>query len=216
VTVDETVDVDSTLAALADRRGVFHSEADFQFGLATILHELYPYLEIRLEVPIAEKITLDMLLIEPTTGDRFAVELKYKTALWVGSDHGEEFNLRNHGADDIGSYDVLKDVERIESLASAGLVTSGAVIFLTNEPLYWKERTEGASKTNAHEFRVHEGLMITGTRSWGPNTGGSSKGREQPLSLRGNYPIQWRNYSDVQGRRGQFRHLVFRVTGIGS
>ena len=203
--------IEHALGQLALRRPVFHSEADFQFALAIIVNELYPTLAVRLEIPVSKQITLDMLITEPEANEFFAIELKYKTALWEGTIRGEDYHLKNHGADDIGCYDVLKDVERVETLVSNGFASAGAVILLTNEPLYWNIREQKSKITNAHEFRIHEGLTVSGQRSWGPNTGGSSKGRERPLTLAGSFPIQWQDYSDVEGRRGQFRKLVFQV-----
>lgn len=58
----------------------------------------------------------------------------------------------------------------------------GAVILVTNEPRYWQpRRTE--RRTNADEFRIHEGLELSGTRAWGPNTGGTMKKRESLIEL---------------------------------
>ena len=138
MTIRETLDLEFNLTELSRRRPVFHSKADFQFALATLIRQLYPELGVRLEVPIANRITLDMMLLEPSTSDRFAIELKYKTAMWTGQVLRESYSLRNHGADDIRSYDIVKDVVRVESLVSERLVSAGAVILLTNEPLYWR------------------------------------------------------------------------------
>jgi hypothetical protein len=213
--VNDILNLEHAMTELARIRPVFHSEADFKFALAIHLHSLYPELKIGLETPQSQGIALDMLITEPSSGDRFAIELKYKTALWSGEVAGEEFRLKNHGADDIGGYDIIKDVARIESLVGDGSANSGAVIVLTNEPLYWRVRQENSKITNAHEFRVHEGLTLLGVRSWGPNTGGSSKGRESPISLSRAYPITWQDYSEIGGSRGSFRQLIFKVGTIG-
>ena len=42
------------------------------------------------------------------------MELKYPTALWVGDVASERFELKNHGAQDILAYDVVKDTVRVE------------------------------------------------------------------------------------------------------
>ena len=60
-------------------------------------------------------------------------------------------------------------------------------------------------------FRIHEGLEITGKRAWGPNTGGSKKGREQDINLIGTYATSWQPYSEIGNKRGEFRSLTFYV-----
>ena len=199
------------LGELATIRPVFHSEADFQHELAQVIRSQNPNLDARLEIPLAGGITLDILLIDAGADERFALELKYKTAAWSGEVNGETFTLKNHGADDLGGYDALKDVQRVESLIQAGVATAGATVFLTNEPLYWKPRNPGSRRTNAHMFRIHEGLELSGVRAWGPNTGGSMRGREQDIVLSGQYATTWQPYSLIGDGRGEFRSLTLYV-----
>lgn len=209
--IKDALDLNLAMSELAKLRSIFHSEADFQFALAILLHEMWPEFEVRLEIPQPNRITLDMLVMDASNEDRFAIELKYKTALWRGVVAGEAFNLKNHGADVLGGYDIVKDIGRIESLIAGGSANSGAVIALTNEPLYSKPRPAKTKLTNAHEFRVHEGLILSGTRSWGPNTGGSNKNRTDNIEIAGAYPCDWDDYSNVGGSRGSFRQLVLKV-----
>ncbi len=107
------------LATLAAERPIFHSEADFQHAFAWLLHREYPELAVRLEVPlrVGEKtIHVDLLAAGVQT---IAVELKYKTRA-VGVDvAGEEFRVSSHAAQDLGRYDFIKDIERLELLAKA-------------------------------------------------------------------------------------------------
>ena len=198
------------MASLAAERPVFHSEADFQHSLALMIHQLKPNLEVRLEIPV-RGIALDMLVMDPTSGERLAVELKYKTALWEGSVGAEDFKLKNHGADDVGSYDVLKDVQRVEQLVTHGAASAGALIFLTNSSSYWNPRRPSARVTNAHEFRVSQGSTLHGVRSWGPNTGGSMRGRTEPITLTGVYVVDWEPYSNIGGKNGILKQLIFTV-----
>jgi hypothetical protein len=169
-------------------------------------------LGIRLEVPVFERKALYLLLRDPETNEAFAIELKYKKALWSGIVAGEHYKLANHGADDSGSYDILKDVMRIEKLIDDKVASAGLVVTLTNDPVYWNVRSEWSAETNAHLFRIYEGLVISGTRAWGPNTGGSNKGREEDITLTGTYPCRWNDYSDQGGRRGTFRYITFDVS----
>jgi hypothetical protein len=206
------LDLDRVLEALSRKRSVFHSEADFQHALAVAIHDQEPRLNIRLEIPQGQGIALDMLLIDPASGERFALELKYRTTKWTGEVDDEEYRLKSHGADDIGSYDVLKDLMRVEALVDGGWAHAGAVVFITNDPIYWNRHPQRARRTNAHEFRVYEGLELSGVRSWGPDTGGSSRGREAPVVIRGTYRTDWLPFSRLPGAKGEFRVLHFHVT----
>jgi len=200
-----------TLKELSLARPVFHSEADFQFALASHLRKKFSGLEIRLEIPMTDGMILDLLLAAPFVSEKYAIELKYKTTAWEGNINGEQFKLKSHGADDIGCYDTLKDVERIEYFISSGLATQGAVILLTNDPVYWRPRPPGAKITNAHQFRIHEDLVISGERSWGPATGGANRGRESAIPIFGEYSTKWEDYSQIGGEKGSFRGAIFQI-----
>ena len=92
------LDIDGLMASLADRRKVFHSEADFQHALAWQVHEARPESQVRLEVSVvpveAQRMILDIWL--PV--EKIAIELKYVTRR-LELEHNEEFfALRNHSA----------------------------------------------------------------------------------------------------------------------
>lgn len=201
------------LTALATRRPVFHSEADFQFSFAWEAKLQYPGLEVRLETHPEPAVRLDLELIDPVSRRGVAIELKYMTRRWVGQEAGESYGLKNHGASDLRAYDVVKDLVRIERFIGARPGWSGLVIALTNEGAYWRKPTHGRV-TNADAFRIYEGNVLAGDRGWGPNTGGTSKGREAILSLSGTYPLTWNNYSRVDSTpAGTFRSLTIPVRG---
>lgn len=204
-----SVDLDDVLARLATNRLVFHSEADFQHAFAWQIHLADPALRVRLETQPAPGLRLDLLV---STGDgrsNSAIELKYLTRTWVGEVAGERFALKNHGAQDIRCYDVVKDVQRVESLVAARPGWNGAVVCLTNDPSYWRVPGHGRA-TNADAFRLHEGSDLSGTRSWGPLTGaGTSKGRETAISLAFRHVVRWRDFSRVDNL--PFRVLVIQV-----
>jgi hypothetical protein len=119
--------------------------------------------------------------------------------------------LKSHGASDIGFYDIVKDITRIERFIQEQAGWLGFVITITNEPRYWNlPRSEGAS--NAQAFRVSEGLTLTGSRQWGANTGGTNRGREKALELQGTYELHWRDFSQISEKAsGKFRALVIPV-----
>lgn len=205
-------DLLGALAGLARVRPVFHSEADFQHALAWHVQLSSPSLLVRLETRPVPGVHLDLLVSDPADGHRLAVELKYLTDLWSGDVGGENFNLLRHGASDMRSYDCVKDIGRIERVLAEGLADAGAVLVLTNDPSYWTAPGRGRV-TNADAFRLHEGLVLSGHRAWGPNTGAGTMagGRTLPIELAGNYPLQWEDYSLVRGKRGLFRRLFLPV-----
>lgn len=203
----------AVLASLARHRPVFHSEADFQFAFAWEAKTLHPGLAVRLETHPEPNVRLDLELIEPETRGGVAVELKYMTRLWAGHHGAESFALRNHGASDLRAYDVVKDIQRVERFIEHRPGWTGLVIALTNEPAYWRTPTHGRA-TNADAFRLHEGNLLTGERRWGPNTGGTAKGREALLALRGAYRLQWADFSRLDASAaGTFRVLVVPIGG---
>lgn len=201
----------AVLANLALKRPVFHSEADFLFAFAWEAKLQNPGLEVRLETHPEPAVRLDLELIAPDGARGVAVELKYMTRLWGGSVRGESFALKNHGASDLRGYDVIKDIHRVERFISARLGWAGLVIVLTNEAGYWRPRTH-SRVTNADAFRLGEGTLLEGSRAWGPNTGGTSRGREAVLKLRGCYPLKWIDYSSLgTGPAETFRALVVEI-----
>ena len=200
--------IEAALAALAARRPVFHSEADFQFALAWTLRELHPDVEVRLEYPTPWEARgyIDIWLRE---GDgATAIELKYWTRKSAFEMNGERFSLRDQSAQDTGRYDFWKDVARIERLIADEHVRGGYVLALTNDQNYWNKSHH---RPNDEAFRTHEGREVSGTLAWSPRAGaGSIKGRETPIKLRGRYVARWAPYSEP--RRGEpggaFRRLL--------
>ena len=174
---------------------------------------MHPGLEVRLETHPEPNVRLDLELVDPVSRLGVAVELKYMTRLWTGQYGDETFALRNHGASDLRAYDVVKDIERVERFTARRPGWTGLVIALTNEAAYWRKPAHGRV-TNADAFRLHEGNLLSGERRWGPNTGGTSKGREALLSVRGSYQLHWSDFSRVDGGpAGTFRVLVVPIGG---
>lgn len=204
------MDIDDCLRSLARTRPLFHSEADFQHALAWELHTVLPDASIRLEFradPNA-KIYVDLWVNE--RGERIAIELKYKTRSLTASVGGESFNLLNQSAQDIGRYDFLKDVQRIERLVEAGLASEGYAVFLSNDRGYWRK---GRSNTVDAAFRIDEGQSMSGTLAWASQaSAGTMDSREEPLELRQSHFLRWEDYSRVSdGISGAFRYLVVHV-----
>lgn len=207
------LDASSVLTTLSERRPVFHSEADFQFAFAWQAKALDPRWEVRLETHPEPDARLDLELIEPS-GRGIAIELKYMTRRWAGSVNGERYALKNHGASDLRGYDVVKDIVRVERFVNARRRWTGLVIALTNEPGYWRSPGHGRP-TNADAFRLYDGTTLAGEREWGPNTGGTARGREAPLALRDCHSLRWVDYSELDASpAGTFRALVVPIRNV--
>ncbi len=197
-------DLNALLARLAEQRPVFHSEADFQFALAWRIREETGQ-EVRLEYPVPEeRMYLDISL--PAT--RTAIELKYWTRKLDVEMGGERFALKDQAAQDLGRYDFLKDIRRVEK------VGRGFAVALTNDRTYWNR---SHLETVDAAFRLHEGRRIPASEplAWSPKAGkGTRKGREEPICLRGSYRLGWRDYGQPLsdgGHVSQFRYLAVEV-----
>lgn len=205
------LDMHLLMAKLSRQRPLFHSEADFQHSLAWTIHEKYPDISIRLEYPVqqAEKrIHVDIWLIDGN--HTYAIELKYGTTLFQFVGSGESYDLRNQSADDLIRYAFCKDIERLENLKSTG-GTTGYAIFLSNYPPFWSPSSTGRI-TTYEEFRIHEGVTLSGERKWATHAGpGTTKGIGAPIGLQGEYAMHWTEYSQMDGPKGEFRYLLIEV-----
>lgn len=205
------IQIQALLQGLAQERPIFHSEADFQHALAWKLHETLPTTQLRLEFrPFPDERFYVDIWCSSTEG-HVALELKYLTRAVETEIAGEKFKLKNQGAQDISRYDILKDVTRLERVAREVPRCRGIGVVLTNDPGYWTQSLRLSTIDVA--FRLHEGRPISGELSWTAEAGrGTTKGRENPLSLAGTYPSAWRDYSRVTlGPTGEFRYLLFEV-----
>ena len=61
-------------------------------------------------------------------------------------------------------------------------------------------------------FDLREGRTVSGEMSWAERAAaGSIKGREKGIQLRGTYTLNWRKYSQISGKYGDFRFLYIPV-----
>ena len=157
------MDIKTILRKLASKRQLFHSEADFQHSLIWEIKKTHCNSEIRLEYPIniEKRINLDIFLSFEDVG--YAIELKYKTRKLSTEHNNERYFLQNHNVQDIGRYDFLKDVERLEKVRKVDDCV-GYAIFLTNDSSYWK--TSRRVDTVDSDFRIHEGRIVSGDLKW--------------------------------------------------
>lgn len=208
------ITIEPLMSRLALRRPIFHSEADFQHEIAIEIRALDPDVQLRLEYPfgLGTRASLDILLRKGKT--QAGIELKYLCRSTNVVIEGEQFRLNQQSAHDVRRYDVCKDIVRMESFCERFSATGG-VLLLTNDPTYW--RSSRRSGTFGADFNLADLRILNGTLAWAAGTGkGTSKGRETPLIITGNYPLVWRDYHDLGGIGGRLRYLYIPVGNAAS
>ena len=200
------------LSSLAKRRPIFHSEADFQHALAWESQLSSQTAAVRLEQQIEAqggRVHLDLLVKDRS--HHLAIELKYKTRKATITFGEEQFRLRNQAAQDLGRYDFLKDIARIERYVETHPGAEGYAVLLTNAPTYWTQSKKSHSIDAA--FRIHEGRHITGQLCWG---GGASQGtmrsREAYIQIRASYESAWHDFSLIGEEL--FRYIEVHVSCV--
>jgi len=204
------MDLHQIIKYLAKRRPIFHSEADFQHELAWEIHNEHQDANIRIEKPHninGERRFIDIVahLNEKT----YFIELKYKTSETSIISGDELFNLKQQGAHDQGSYDFIKDIQRVEESAACHKNGKGFSVMLTNDSKYW---TESKKETIIYrDFQLLESRKLKGELKWESHAGkGSIKNREYPIILSGTHEINWCPYSSPQNIN-PFRYLIIPI-----
>lgn len=198
------IDLVEFMTGLAEKRQVFHSEADFQFAFAQQLasaHGLAVRLEVRLNAERAEYIDV---VCSGENGSTL-IELKYPTAKWAGKDHSaEEHAVRNHAAYDLARRYFVHDIARLERFVGRETQTNGLAIMLTNERGLWSAPRRNGTRDAS--FRLHDSVELVGRRVWG-----SGDRPDLDEELRGSYRINWHDYSTLEEPRGKFRWCAVDV-----
>jgi len=198
-------DINSILEASLGERSVFHSEADFQHHLAWTIHKELVDSKMRLEYPLSKDDSnrweyCDILVQAPHL---IGLELKYKTKLFSTQIDSEHFELKNQSAQDVGRYDFLKDISRLETWCDIGRIKIGYAIILTNDHSYWTPPTKD---TVDKEFRIHS-RAVSGQMSWGPDaSAGTMKSREKPINLKNSYFLEWN-----ETPHPDFKYLLLQI-----
>ena len=148
-------------------------------------------------------------------GNEFiGIELKYFTAEieWMDNKNDETFKLVNQAAYNIKCYDAWKDVERLEDFIEKGFINKGFIIWLTNVNSLTVE--DDFDRNYYYEFRIRNGRKIPDADNprdpengyvelkWDPNTSeGTKKGREDPIRIKKNYNVSWKEYKDLSNEQ---------------
>lgn len=223
---------------LKNEREIFHSEDDLKFELALKIRDVNSDFKIRLERPNDIKMEMvngkieqvrapiDIIVIN---GDKtIPIELKYKTKkLKCNNDdickvNGEVYDLKKHGATNIGRYSFRKDIYRIEQYLSNNENNSnyGFVFILTNENKYFDDNV-AIKNTLDRNFSCHEGYEIEKEyKGWNYSKIDKSKDPENKhwttkgqtsykLELKNSYIFNWHIYSEI--KKNTFKYCVIKV-----
>lgn len=186
-------------------------EAQLQYELAVELGKSYPNAKIFFEYPATDKsstkrIYYDLVIVENDT--YYVIELKYKTKDENVSIYGVSYTLKNHAAQDLGRFDYLKDVSRIENFSANTNKNFGGgfAVIVTNDSTYWEK--DGA-KCIYKEFAVKNGVTISkGDKNWVNGTKESSVGKDRinGLTLLKDYSVKWQPIADTS-----FEYLILEI-----
>lgn len=201
------INILEVLQSLAEKRPIFHSEADFQHALAWEIHSRYPKSKIRLEFKppnIRSRIYTDIWVAYQ--GKVFAIELKYKTKKINCKYNNESFSLLNQSAYPGGRYDFLRDIQRLEHIISKNNKTIGYAIFLTNDRNYWNESKR--KYTVDSNFKIHDGKKIEGKLQWKGKLAKWMQSRKN-FKIKSTYKLKWNAYSRVLN--SEFKHLLVKI-----
>ena len=208
--------IEQIITKLSKKRKIYVSEADLQLEMAWVIKEEYPDAKIRLEYcpEFNTKMHIDILVI--IKDEWIPIELKYKTKKGIKEDEnnkGEKIYLKEHGARDVNCYLYLRDIQRIESIKNnINKFKEGYAIFLTNDLGYSKppRKAECVYKN----FALNQGAKRNGKLDWTKNTSaGTKKNCETPIDLRGNYIMDWKDYSKIDDTNtGTFKILINKIS----
>lgn len=201
------MDIHQILVNALNKRSLFHSEADFQHHFAWEIHQdTNGKASLRLEFPLSKCGSnrweyCDVLVRGAST---VGIELKYKTKRLSVEVGDELFELKQQGAQDLGRYDFLKDINRLESWCEQNKISKGYAILLTNDASYWSVPTRLDTVDRA--FRLHHD-SVEGELAWEDSASkGTTRGRETSLILRNRYSLTWFD-TPMPG----FRYLLVEV-----
>ncbi len=197
-----TVDIN---AFIEQQQELMFNERDFQMQLAVGLRASGRYDDVDVEYFIPNSVAaargyewdsdLRLDIVVRRGGEFAVVELKYPTRRIVTDIKrfdtllpGVEI-VKQHGAQDIVSYNFWKDVRRVEIIRALfpGHVAGGIAVMLTNDPYYtrgprgntiWDAYSTADGRTGVH-----------GPMHWSRITATSS--RYAPFTLTGDYAVHW-------------------------
>lgn len=226
-------DLVNIITEFGKQKRIFNSEAQFQFELAWKIKEEFDC-EVRLEelsrISGGKKDYTDIILEKD--GTRIALELKYKTARY--EDVSRNIYLKAHGATDLGAYDFLWDVHRLQLLTGMEKTSTegeikrpcdrGYAIILTNDSHYWMDATikeiinrDFLIGSGKHSYgvlckKVHQWYMVDGKVGYSKALQ-NNPSRQSAIDLKRNYFFLWESYTTIETNKShnEFKYMIVEI-----
>ena len=145
--------------------------------------------------------------------EKIGIELKYKTKEATFRENGETFNLKQHGAQNLGRFDFFDDLRRLQLLKKENIIEKGYAIFLTNEPLYWRpiQRKNFSSNFSMEDEKIIES---NSKLDWNGNPSQGSVTRKRlfpnnPIIIENKHQLKWNEFSNL--KRISFKYLMIEI-----
>ena len=200
----------------------FVSEADFQHTLAMELEKTFADdkdVKILLEFPIEQngrKIYVDIMIIY--NGILYPIELKYKIKRIPSEQVYDQTNLpiskilTDQAAQDIGGYEIWKDVNRIERLVKNSQAHSGVCIIISNDRYYW----DGFNSPSAQgfAFRTTTGVYKPRKCDWNIKDNDDVKKwikEHLGFKIENEYNLDWDDFYECDAKNGCFKSLFIEI-----
>ncbi len=215
---------------MGKKKRVFQNEAQFQFELAWRIREKNNKVKIYLEPLVVEKakekggrerVYADMV-VEDENKNFVVIELKYKTARSTY----DNMELLPHGAADLGRYDFLHDIVRIEELkgdtphkskfvSKLGSFAGGYAVMLTNDKDYWEKSRDnnGYSYKNfciSNNDSIKKGERLEWHRREGRTLSVEGTSRGDALPFNDAYTFEWKPYYG-ENEQPAFQYLLVEI-----
>lgn len=207
---------------LKSQNRFFVSEADFQHCLAMELERAFhdaPDTSIILEFPIEQggrKIYVDIMIVHD--GRLYPIELKYKTkhipadSLYGKTQIPMRNILKDQAAQDLGGYEIWKDVNRIERLIKNDQAHSGVCIVISNDKYYWDGFC--SPRAQGFAFRTKAGLYAPRKCDWNITKQTDVKKwiAEHPgFRIENEYNLEWADFHNCEHQNGCFKSLFIPI-----
>lgn len=217
---------------LAENRPIFHNEKDFQFEFAWLAKEEYDC-DVRLEYSyltkkvnnssdnIENKRCYIDIVLQNTDNECILFELKYKTLPSFDGKpfkdgNKEEFYLENQSGQTYGRYDVLSDLNRLETIEKENRIGKTILkyfsVLLTNDVEYMEKPKN--CNTRYGDFALapqHRKVINKGeTLKVKPSKNNQEKDLKKTLTFENEYSLVWKDYYSCGDKQSQsFKYLYF-------